>query len=60
MTKRNTITEAYHADPSTFGGKIYKGDFYGCHYMSNIASQIVSDWKFDEQCRKNAENRFFQ
>ena len=25
--------------------------------MADMAERIISDWKFDEKCRKNAENR---
>ena len=25
--------------------------------MSDIASQIISSWKFDQQCKQNAKNR---
>ena len=25
--------------------------------MADMAERIFSDWKFDEKCRKNAENR---
>lgn len=42
---------------TTFGGKIYESDFNGHATMSNIAERIVSDWRFDEQCLKNSENR---
>lgn len=46
----------------TFGGLIYPSDFNTeCRQLSCIsshtASRIFSDWRFDEMCRKNAENR---
>ncbi len=56
-------TENYSIDHSTFGGIIYQSDFE-TYYRgkdnnngSSIAQRIVSDLKFDEQCRKNIENR---
>lgn len=48
---------------STFGGIIYPSDYETDYrrknnkYGSSIAQRIASDWKFDEQCRKNIENR---
>ena len=49
-------------DHSTFGGLIFPSDFNTNRRDngddgSSIASRIVSDMKFDEQCRKNAESR---
>lgn len=52
---RNRIRN-YKPNHSTFGGKIYNYDFDGYTSMNDIAKRIVSDWKFDEQCRKNIEN----
>ena len=49
-----------------FGGYVRSSDFdiypslkdpNGYHTMTDIAERIISDWKFDEQCKKNAENR---
>ena len=57
------MTENYYYKPSNYrnhstcGNKIYNYDFDGYTSMSNIAGRIISDWKFDEQCKKNAENR---
>ncbi|RKI44412.1 hypothetical protein D7V86_01710 [bacterium D16-51] len=39
---------------SHFGGTIYLSDFNTSYSGSrNIARRIVSDWQFDEHCRKN-------
>ncbi len=55
--------ERFKVDHTTFGGLIILSDFE-TNYRSNnhqngssIAQRIVSDLKFDEQCRKNIENR---
>ncbi len=56
-------TGNYNVDHSTFGGKIYLSDFETDYRGkdnnngSSIAQRIVSDLIFDEQCRKNIENR---
>ncbi len=56
-------TGNYNVDHSTFGGLIFQSDFetdYRGKDNNNgsaIAQRIVSDLKFDEQCRKNIENR---
>lgn len=48
-----------HKDPSRFSGTIYLSDFETDYRGkdntngSTIAQRIVTDWKFDEQCRKN-------
>lgn len=58
MTNTNYYeVETFNVDHSTFGMNIYKGDFDGWNSMSNIAERIISDWKFDQQCKRNAENR---
>ena len=43
-------------DHSTYGGNIYNYDFDGYNSVSDIASRIVTDWKFDDKCRKLGEN----
>lgn len=54
----------YRADHSTFGGLICPSDFNTDHRGkqtkngSAIARRIVSDQKFDLQCRKNREKSF--
>lgn len=43
---------------NTFGGIIYQSDF--CDDFEgtrNIADRIMSDWRFDKQCKKNIEAR---
>lgn len=47
----------YKPDHSTCSSIIYNYDFDGYVSMSDMAERIISDWKLDEQCRKNAENR---
>lgn len=53
-------------EKNTFGGLIYLSDFE-TEYRgktkttgSNIASRILSDWRFDKQCLQNIEQRTFQ
>lgn len=50
-------TMTNHDYHSTFGGAVYQGDFDARSSMSDIASRIRSDFKFDERCRTNAEHR---
>lgn len=50
-------TMPHHAYHNTFGGTVYRGDFDARPSMSDIASRILSDFKFNEQCRTNAERR---
>ena len=47
----------YKPDHSTCSSVIYNYDFDGYVSMTSMAERIISDWKLDEQCRKNAENR---
>ena len=57
-TATTELTENYNM---AFGGLVSEYDF--CTYyprspkMPSFASRIASDWKFDEKCRKNTENR---
>lgn len=57
---RNYYTPSNYADHSTFGGTIYLSDF-ATDYVgksqkdSSIARRIMSDWKFDQQCKRNRE-----
>lgn len=48
MTNDFYRTGTYKSDPTTFGGVIYNYDFDGYNSLSDIASRIVSDWKFDQ------------
>lgn len=52
-----TETNACIFTRNTFGGKIYLSDFDTEYCNGNIASRIFSDWKFDEECKKNSENK---
>ena len=56
MTRNYYRTGNYKPDHSTFGGVIYNYDFDGYVSMVSIAERIISDWKFDEKCRKLANN----
>ena len=56
MTRNYYRTGNYKPDHSTFGGEIYNYDFEGYVSMSDMAERIISDWKFDEKCRKVANN----
>ena len=56
MTRNYYTPINYNADHSTCGSKIYNYDFEGYVSMSDMASRIISDWKFDEKCRKLANN----
>ena len=48
----------YKTRNDTFGGYIYLSDFDTEYCRSkNIAARIASDWKFDEQCKRNALGR---
>ena len=57
MTRNYYTTGTYKPDYATCGSVIYNYDFDGYVSMSDMAERIVSDWKFDDDCKKNAENR---
>ena len=61
MTRNYYRTGNYKSDHSIFGGLINFSDFSTDYNRSekskSWAERIVTDWKFDEQCRKNIENR---
>ena len=63
MKNRNYYTSSNCTDHSTFGGLVCYSDFNTEYrkdasiFGSSIAKDIISDWKFDEDCRKNALNR---
>ena len=57
MTRNYYRTGNYKLNHSTCSSVIYNYDFDGYVSMSSMAERIISDWKIDEQCRKNAENR---
>lgn len=61
MTENNKNIYNYGVDHTRFGGLIYLSDF-NTNYCkrkgnvgSEIASRILSDKMFDEQCKKNIE-----
>ena len=56
MTKNYYRTENHKSDHFTCGSVIYNYDFDGYISMVSIAERIISDWKFDEKCRKLANN----
>ena len=56
--KRNYYrTRNHKSDHSTCGSVIYNYDFDGYVSMSDMAERIISDWKFDEERRKDVLNR---
>ena len=57
MARNYYRTENYKTDHSTCGSLIYNYDFDGYVSISTIAERIISDWKFDEKCRKNIINK---
>ena len=56
MTRNYYTTGNYKPDHSTCGSVIYNYDFDGYVSMADMAERIISDWKFDEQRRKDIEN----
>ena len=56
MTRNYYTTGNYKTDLSTCGSKIYNYDFDGYVSITDMAERIISDWKFDERCLKNAQN----
>lgn len=56
-TRNYYTTPSNYVDHSSFGGIISNYDFDGHPTIKDIASRILSDWSFDERCRKNIENR---
>lgn len=58
MTKTFYKTESFNADPSTFGGIIYNGDYDTYHSLSDIASRIIADLNFDKKCKNTIKNRY--
>ena len=61
MTRNYYTTGNYKTDHTTFGGTINFSDFCTDHNRSekskSWAERIMSDWRFDEQCKKDALNR---
>lgn len=56
MTTTINITKNHNLH-NTYGGRIYNSDFDTEFSYGNVASRIISDWKFDQQCKKNIENK---
>ena len=58
MTRTNTYANRKHR---TYGGAInvesFNTEYCGFSTLSDISGQILSDMKFDRQCRKNCEVR---
>ena len=46
----------YNREHTTCSSRIYNYDFEGYISMADMAERIISDWKFDEKCRKDAKN----
>lgn len=57
MARNYYRTGNYKTDHSTCSSLIYNYDFDGYVSISTIAERIISDWKFDEKCRKNITNK---
>ena len=58
MNRTVTITSKNHKYANTYGGNIYISDFCTDYEGSrNIANRIMADWKFDQYCKKNSENK---
>ena len=57
MTENYYTTGNYKPDHSTCGSKINNYDFGGYVSMADMAESIISDWKFDEERRKDVLNR---
>ena len=57
MTRNHYRTENYKPDHFTCSSIIYNYDFDGYVSITSMAERIISDWKIDEKCRKNALNR---
>lgn len=61
MTETFYRTGNYKVDHTTFGGIICLSDFDTNHRGKNnsngssIAKRIISDWKFDRQCKTNRQ-----
>ena len=56
-TRNYYTASSNYTDHSTFVGIISNFDFEGHHTMSDIASRIIADMKFDERCRRDSVNR---
>lgn len=59
MQKNNYLTNRYHTDHTSFGGRIFISDFDKKSSLSEITGRILSDQCFDRACEQNAKNRDF-
>ena len=58
MNRTVTIISKNHKYQNTYGGNICVSDFCTDYEGSrNIANRIMADWKFDQYCKKNSENK---
>ena len=57
MTNDFYSTGIYEIDHTTFGGRIYNGDYDAHTTMSDIAARIISDMRFDKECSRNISGR---
>lgn len=58
MNRTVTITSKNHKYQNTYGGNVCASDFCTDYEGTrNIANRIASDWKFDEQCKRNIISR---
>jgi len=57
MTQKTNRYEIYEVDYTNFGGKIYDNDFEKKITLTEIASRIESDKKFDKSCKLSVENK---
>ena len=46
----------FNKDHITCGSRIYNYDYDGYLSVVDVAARIISDYKFDEKCRKGAAN----
>lgn len=46
----------YNREHTTCSSRIYNYDFDGYVSMADMAERIISDWRFDEKCQKDAIN----
>ena len=56
-TRNYYTTPSNYASHITFGGTISNYSFDGHSTISDITSQILSDFRFDKMCKQNALNR---
>ena len=57
MTRNYYRTGNNKPDHSTCGSVIYNYDFDGYVSITSMAEKIISDWKFDEKCRKATNSK---